>query len=283
MKPLRRHISFGGMAKVIDGYPLYFDATNEYGLSIAGLRFIEDAKAHKAIPHKVNLAQFEIIPYILGTCKNVLEAMEILKKLVILDVDFSKEIPTSPLHFMIADKKQSYVIESLDGKVNIHENPYGVLTNSPSFPYHLDNVRLYMNLSNKVKSEAQIGSLNLKSFTSGQSTFGLPGDVTSPSRFIKATFLKHVSISEKSEEENVNQFIRILDNVSFLKGEAETQDNRFEYTIYSSCTNINKLLFYYKTYNNPTINCLDMKKLDVNKSELYIYPINNELVFNEII
>lgn len=283
MKPLKRHYAFGGIASVIDGFPLYFDATNEYGLSIAGLRFKEDKKANKAIPHKINLAQFEIIPYILGTCKNVLEAMEIIKKLVILNIDFSKSVPSSFLHFMIADKKECYVIESIDGVVHSYENPYGVLTNSPSFPYHLDNVRLYLNLSNRVKEEANIGSLNLTSFTSGQSTFGLPGDVTSPSRFVKTVFLKFTSLCENDEKHSVNQFLRILDNVSFVKGEAETEENKYEYTIYSTCTNISKLIFYYKTYHNPAIKSLDMKKLDLNKNKLYIYPLSDELEFTQVI
>lgn len=283
LKSLNKHYAIFGIASVIDNFPLYFDATNEYGLSIAGLRFREEVKAHKPNPKKINLAQFEFIPYVLGTCRNVKEALEVIKNVEMLDDSFSKKVPSSNLHYMIADKKESYVIEFLSNGVSIYKNPYGVLTNSPPFPFHLENVRLYLNLTNELVESSNFGSLKLTSFTSGQGTYGLPGDVTSPSRFVKTTFLKFASKSSLEEEDNVNQFFRILDNVSFLKGEAKTSNDNYEYTMYTTCVNVNKLILYYKTYHNPTYNCLELTKLDLNKSDLYQYSLNDKTIFNSVI
>lgn len=283
MKPLKKHFAMFGIASVINDYPLYFDATNEHGLSIAGLQFREEVKTSKVKRNKINLAQFELIPYILGTCRTVKEALEVVKNLNLLDLDFSKKVTTSKLHYMIADKKESYVVESLSDGIKVYKNPYGVLTNSPPFPYHLENVRLYLtSITSDLVDSKNFDSLKLTSFTSGQGTFGLPGDVTSPSRFVKTTFLKLVSKSSHNEKSNVNQFFRILDNVSFVRGEAMRESGNYEITIYSSCVNVHKLIFYYKTYNNSTVNALDVKKLNLNVSKLYMYSLNDELNINNI-
>lgn len=283
IKSINNHYAFVGIASVIDNYPLYFDATNEHGLSIAGLRFREEVKNRKSKKHKINLAQFEFIPYVLGTCKNVKEAIELIKKIEFLDTDFSKKVPTSALHYMIADKKECYVVESLSNGLNIYKNPYGVLTNSPPFPFHLENVRLYLNLTNEAVESSSFDSLKLTSFTSGQGTYGLPGDTTSPSRFVKTVFLKSYSKSPNTEGHNVNQFFRILDNVSFVRGESLSESNKYITTIYSSCVNLNKLIFYYKTYNNPTYNSLDLRKLNLDVDKLYQYSLNDEPVINSLI
>ena len=283
LKSLNKHYAIFGIASVIDNFPLYFDATNEYGLSIAGLRFKEEIKSRKPKSNKINLAQFEFIPYILGTCRTVKEALEVIEKVEMLDTNFSNKVPSSNLHYMIADKKECYVIEWLSNGLTVYKNPYGVLTNSPPFPYHLENVRMYLNLTNEPVESSNFGSLKLTSFTSGQGTYGLPGDVTSPSRFIKTTFLKFNSVSSFEEGNNVNQFFKILDNVSFVKGEAKTAEDRYEFTIYTSCVNINKLVFYYKTYNNSTINALDIKKLNLDIDSLYLYSLNDEPNINYII
>jgi choloylglycine hydrolase len=283
LKTLNNHYAMVGIASVIDGYPLYFDATNEYGLSIAGLRFREEVKSSKTKPNKINLAQFEFIPYILGTCRNVKEALEVINKVVLLNLDFSKKIKSSKLHYMIADKKECYVIESLSNGLNVYKNPYGVLTNSPPFPYHLENVRLFLNLTNELVESKNYDSLKLTSFTSGQGTYGLPGDVTSPSRFVKAVFLKTHSKSRRDEGSNVNQFLRILDNVSFVRGEAISEANLLITTIYSTCVNLNKLIFYYKTYNNPLYYSLELKKLNLDTKDLYQYSLNDEAVITNII
>ena len=283
MKPLKKHFAMFGIASVINDYPLYFDATNEHGLSIAGLQFREEVKTSKVKRNKINLAQFELIPYILGTCRTVKEALEVVKNLNLFDLDFSKKVTASKLHYMIADKKESYVVESLSDGIKVYKNPYGVLTNSPPFPYHLENVRLYLtNITSDLVDSKNFDSLKLTSFTSGQGTFGLPGDVTSPSRFVKTTFLKLVSKSSHNEKSNVNQFFRILDNVSFVRGEVMRESGNYEITIYSSCVNVHKLLFYYKTYNNSTVNALDVKKLNLNVSKLYMYSLNDELNINNI-
>ena len=149
MKTLKSHYAMIGMAAIIDGYPMYADATNEYGLSIAGLQFEGYAKYHKHDPKKTNIAPFELIPYLLGTCKTVKDALQILKNSVIINVDFNSKVGNSNLHWMIADKKESYVIESVEEGLKVYKNPYGVLTNNPPFPFHLENLKLYLKMTVK--------------------------------------------------------------------------------------------------------------------------------------
>lgn len=283
LKPLNKHYAIMGIACVVNNYPLYFDATNEHGLSIAGLRFHEEVKSRKPNKKKINLAQFEFIPYVLGTCRNIKEAVEVIKNIEMLDINFSSEIHSSNLHYMIADKKESYVIEFLSNGVSIYKNPYGVLTNSPPFPFHLENVRLYLNLTNGLAESSHFDSLKLTSFTSGQGTYGIPMDKTSPSRFIKATFLKFNSLKTKDEFENVNQFFKILDNVSVIKGEVKTPNNNYEYTMYSSCVNLNKQILYYKTYNDPTYRYIKLNQLNLKTDKMYRYQMSDKTTFSPII
>ena len=277
LKTLKEHYAMIGMATIIDGYPLYADATNEYGLSIAGLQFEGYAKYYRHDPRRLNIAPFELIPYILGTCKNVKEALQILKNSVILDADFNSKISNSNLHWMIADKRESYVIESTEEGLKVYKNPCGVLTNNPPFPFHLENLRLYQNITNEEVESRFSSSLLLTSFTSGNGTYGLPGDYTSPSRFIKAAYLLNNAKANKDELSSVSEFFHILDSVAVTRGAVKSFDGKYKTTIYSSCVNVNKGIYYCKTYENSRVVAVDMNKVDLKGKSLSTYQINSEL------
>lgn len=277
MKTLKSHYAMIGMAAIIDGYPMYADATNEYGLSIAGLQFEGYAKYHKHDPKKTNIAPFELIPYLLGTCKTVKDALQILKNSVIINVDFNSKVGNSNLHWMIADKRESYVIESVEEGLKVYKNPYGVLTNNPPFPFHLENLKLYLNITNEEVESRFSNSLMLTSFTFGNGTYGLPGDYTSPSRFVKASYLLNNSKSEKDELSNIAQFFHILDSVAVTRGAVRSFNGKYRTTIYSSCTNVDKGVYYCKTYENSRVIAVDMKKVDFKGSKLLPYSIKGEL------
>ena len=143
-----RHFAFIGTATVIRNYPLYYDATNEYGLSIAGLNFVDNAYAFPNIDEgKINLAPYEIIPYVLSKCKNVEDAEILLEKIRMVDIRFNDDMPNATLHWMISDKKKSITFEYMKEGAKIHYNPVGVLTNNPPFEYHMLNLNNYMSIS----------------------------------------------------------------------------------------------------------------------------------------
>lgn len=266
---LKTHYAIIGMATVINNFPLYFDATNEKGLSMAGLNFPDNAD-YKPFHEKLNnITPFEFIPYILGKCKNIYEALEEVNKINLVNMDFSENLPLSPLHFIISDRAKSLTVESVKDGLKIYENPVGVLTNNPTFDYHLMNLNNYMTL-NEGKCENKFSDeLKFNNYSLGLGALGLPGDFSSPSRFIKATFVKYKSKLGSSEKESVNQFFHILNSVAMPKGCVLVRDGEYEYTRYSSCCNVDKGIYYYKTYDDFNIKKIDMNSFDFNTNELY--------------
>lgn len=278
-KTLDSHYAMIGTAYVKDGYPLYYDATNEKGLSMAGLNFPENAYYKPFKQELDNITPFEFIPWILGQCASVYEARILLEDIRLLDEPFSHELPLSPLHWMIADKESSIVVESLKEGLFIHDNPVGVLTNNPPFEMQLFHLNNYMNLSNDPPENLFSEDLNLKKYSNGMGAMGMPGDWSSQSRFVRASFVKMNSICGESEEENISQFFHILGSVEFPRGCVEMKKDVYEITIYSSCCNTDKGIYYYKTYENSQIMAVDMYKEDLDSSKIICYPMIKETLF----
>jgi len=147
-KTLNTHYALLGIGTIIDNYPLYADVINEEGLAFAGLNFPDNCTYLSFNKDKINIAPYELPLFILGQCKNVKEALELLENINIINLPFSNDVSLTPLHFMISDKKESIVIESRDNNIYIHHNEFNVLTNNPSFEYHQNNVINYLSLHN---------------------------------------------------------------------------------------------------------------------------------------
>lgn len=266
------HFAMIGMAFVQENYPLYYDATNEKGLSMAGLNFPHYCAYLKKDGAKTNVAPFEFIAYILGDCKTVAEAKRKLENINLWDENFSAALPHSPLHWMISDKNESIVVEPLKTGLKIYSNPVGVMTNSPTFDYHLTNLANYMTVSCDDPVNRFSDKLELSPYSRGMGSIGLPGDLSSASRFIKATFTKLNSVAGEGETESVNQFFHILASVEQQMGCCKVKGG-YEHTIYSSCCNVDKGIYYYTTYNNRRITGVDMRKENLDSSALIVYPL----------
>ncbi|MCH5161891.1 MAG: choloylglycine hydrolase [Clostridiales bacterium] len=269
---VKTHYAMIGMAFVQQNYPLYYDATNEKGLSMAGLNFPGNAVYLPKAAGKDNITPFEFIPWILGQCATVREAREKLKKINLLNEDFTPELKLSPLHWMISDRDESIVVEPLEGGVKVYDNPVGVMTNNPTFDFHLTNLANYMGLTRDEPVSRFSQELTLKPYSRGMGAIGLPGDLSSASRFVKAAFTKLNSISGESESESVSQFFHILNSVAQQRGCCKVEHG-FEYTIYSSCCNTDKGIYYYTTYENSRITGVDMHKENLDGKELVSYPL----------
>lgn len=272
-KRLDRHFAMIGVAAVRDGYPLYFDATNEKGLSMAGLNFPGNAYYFDADVNKENIAPFELIPWLLGQFSTVSEAETILRKTNLWNTAFHEQLPLSPLHWLLADRERCIVIESTKDGMFLHDDPYGVLTNNPPFNYHTHNLINYLNLTPMPPQNRFSGKVELQPYSLGMGSMGLPGDPSSPSRFVRAAFTKLNSISRDSEAESVSQFFHILKSVEQLRGITNVRAEEYEITRYSSCCNADKGIFYYTTYDNSQITAVDMHKEDLQLQELVIYPM----------
>ncbi len=262
-----------GMATVTNNYPLYAEATNEKGLSMAGLNFPKSAYFFKEEKEKLNLSPYELIPYFLGLYSSVSEIKEMLTKLNITDIPFSKDMPVSELHWMISDKNECIVIEQMEDGLKIYNNPIGVLTNNPPFDYHLNNINNYSNLSPYNTENMFSSKLNLKQYGQGMGAIGLPGDNSPASRFVRAAFNKLNSKCNNDEESSVTQFFHILDSVSMVQGTTITKEDKNDITTYSCCINTSKGIYYHKTYTNNQIVAIKMSEKEKNANCLTIFEL----------
>ena len=275
---MKSHFAMIGMAYITESYPLYYDATNEHGLSIAALNFPQNAHYKPFCEGKDNITSFELIPWVLGQCATVSEAERLLEQINILNENFSDELPLSPLHWIISDKERSITLESVKAGIKVYDNPAGVLTNNPTFDYQLFNLNNYMSLTNDAPQNtfALDNNLQLKTYSRGMGAMGLPGDFSSVSRFVRATFVKMNSVSGDTENESVSQFFHILRSVAMPRGCVKVGENDYAVTIYSSCCNTDRGIYYYTTYNNNQINAVDMHKENLNYNTLIAYPLKTQ-------
>lgn len=245
MEETKNHYALLGMGTVIDGYPFYAEAVNEKGLCMAGLNFPLNAYYSKEKRIQLdNVSPFELIPYFLSSCKSVKEVKEKIKSVHIVDIPFSNEVPLTPLHWHIADKDEGVVLESTSSALQLFENTAGILTNNPQFSYHLENLKNYTNLSPVTPT----GSENdVHPFGKGLGAFGLPGDMSSASRFVKGAFLLKYAEKGEKDEENISRAFSILQNVSVVKGSVIAENSKPHFTKYSCVINAQKGAYYYKT------------------------------------
>ena len=274
MEPFTTHYAMIGMAAVVDDFPLYFEATNEQGVSVAGLNFPENAFYGEVTEGKDCVTPFELIPWILGQCSNMNEVKKLLSKLQLVSINFSEQLPLSPLHWMISDKESSIVVESVKEGLKVYENPFEVLTNNPTFDYHVMNMNNYMGLCVGPAVTQFKETLPLQNYSLGMGAIGLPGDYSSASRFVRAFFVKENSVVKRDEKSSVNQFFHILNAVAMPKGCVWTK-NGYEYTRYSSCCNVNEGIYYYTTYDEFEIRSVDMHETDLESGRLSIHPVED--------
>lgn len=273
MGTMANHFAMIGMAHVVKDYPLYYEAVNEKGLGMAGLNFVGNADYKEKAPGRDNVAQFELIPWILGQCACVKEAGILLKKMNLTNTPFSENLPVAQLHWIIADRKEAITVESVREGIRIYDNPVGVLTNNPPFDEQMFQLNNYMNLSPKEPKNHFSDKLSLHAYSYGMGALGLPGDLSSQSRFVRAAFVKMNSVSGDSEAESVSQFFHILGAVDQPRGCCETGDGKFEMTVYTSCCNADKGIYYYTTYGNHQITAVDMQKENPEGVSLIRYPL----------
>lgn len=267
------HYAIIGIGIVEENYPLYYDATNEKGLSMAGLNFPGNAEYKAEEDGTDNIASFEFIPWILGQCSTIKEAKELLTRINLTKTNFSNKLPSSPLHWIIADRDEAITVESVKDGLKVYPNPVGILTNNPSFDFQLFNLNNYMNISTEPARNCFSSRLGLKAYSRGMGALGLPGDLSSSSRFVKATFTKLNSISGDTEAESVSQFFHILGSVEQQRGCVHIKDRQYEITVYSSCCNTDEGKYYYKTYENSQISCVDIHKENLDGTSITAYPL----------
>jgi choloylglycine hydrolase len=256
-----------GMAAIAGEFPLYFEAVNEKGLCMAGLNFPNNAVYHPEDSGKINIAPFEFIPYILGRCKDIAEAEELLTEINLVDINYSDELRLSPLHWLISDGEKSLTVESVKSGMRFYKNSVGVLTNNPPFLKQLENLEKYANIflqKQPVNNGGEDYSLGLESQ-------GLPGGFCSRDRFVRATFVKQKAPTDIGGDAAVNQLFHILGSVAMPKGCVLTPMGQSEYTRYTCCVDAEKGDYYYTTYDNCQRIKASFSDCDLSGEKLFIY------------
>ena len=269
----RTNYALYGMAVTAGRVPLYFEASNEKGLSAAGLNFPQNAYYQQPKEGMDNITPSEFIPWILGQAATVKEALVLLKKLnMAKPADPGAQSAT--LHYMLSDATESIVAEPVREGLKLYDNPYDVMTNNPPFEYHKWNIQKYLNLNPQNGENKFSRQYELKNYAQGLGAMGLPGDASSPSRLIRAAFHLTNSYSNDDEVSNVTQFFHVLDSVAMVKGATVTPTGDYDLTTYSCCMNTTKGIYYYKTYDNNQINAIHMHHVDLNSDQLITYELN---------
>ncbi len=270
---LPSHYAMIGMAYVVGNQPLYYEATNEKGLSMAGLNFPGNAVYKPYEEGRDNVASFEFIPWILGQCATIEECKKLLGQINLVDISFSEQLPPSPLHWLISDRDASITVEAVKDGVKVYDNPIGVLTNNPPFETQMFMLNNYMGLSTEPLQNSFSKDLKLETYSRGMGGMGLPGDLSSASRFVKAAFTKLNSVSGESESESISQFFHILASVEQQRGCVHMGNGQYEITIYSCCCNTDKGIYYYTTYENSQISAVDMHNENLDSDKPVSYPL----------
>ncbi|MBQ1183464.1 MAG: choloylglycine hydrolase [Clostridia bacterium] len=273
---LKNHFAIIGMAYVQNDFPLYYDAMNEAGLAMAGLSFPNNAFYREEIEGKDNIANFELPLWILAQCKTVADARDLINNINVTNTAFSDNLQPTPLHWMIADSDSSIVVESTSDGIAVYDNPVGVMTNNPRFPMHLQRLNDFIHLTPNEPQNTFSDKVNLERYCKGLGAVGLPGDLTSPSRFVRVAFNKCNSVSGDSEEESVSQFFHILGTVEQVNGACYLGNGLYEKTVYTSCCNCTKGIYYYTTYSNRSITAVDMNKCNLDGNTLECFMLENK-------
>ena len=268
-----QHYAIIGTACVADGYPLYYDAVNEKGLGMAGLNFVGNAAYAPVKAEAVNVAQFEFIPWLLRQCATLAEARQLLQAVNLTGTPFSAHFPAAQLHWLLADTTGALTLEPTAAGLQIYENPVGVLTNNPPFPQQLFALNNYMHLAVDNRDNTFSKDLELHAYSRGMGALGLPGDLSSGSRFVRAAFTKLHSVCGESEADCVGQFFHIMETVSQTRGCCEVAPGEFERTIYTSCWNAARGIYYYTTYGNRRITAVDLHREPLDGTALRRYPM----------
>lgn len=271
------HYAMIGIAHVCDGYPLYYDGFNEKGLCIAGLNFTKSAVFGDKKDGFQNVAQYELIPRLLGTCANINEVSQTAETLNITGERFKENMPAARLHWMVADRNGTLVLEQTESGLNVYDDPAGVLTNEPPFLQQMFALNDYMALSPYPPKNSFAENMPLENYSRGMGAVGLPGDLSSKSRFVRAAFMRANSVCDGSDGQSIAQFFHLLGSVEQQRGAVRLDGEKCEITIYSSCMAPESGMYYFKTYNDPSVRSVSMKNTDLDGDSLYICPVTDSL------
>lgn len=248
-----------GMGLIEGGQPMLFDAGNDAGLAVAGLNFSGYAAYEPApLDGRVNVAAWEFPLWVCAGFATVDEVEAALERVAVVDRSIDPRYPSSPLHWIVGDAKRSIVVEYTAAGMQVFDDHVDVLANHPGFAWHAENLRNYLNVSNAWGGSGPFG-VELAPFGAGAAQRGLPGDYSSPSRFVRAAYVNASYPVKDGEAANVSRMFHSLSQVAMVEGSALARDGMTEKTLYTSCYSAATHTYYYNTYDDVALRsyCLD--------------------------
>ena len=267
LRGLAEHLAIIGTAHVSGGVPLFYDAANEAGLCAAALNFPTLAKYLPPSSTERSLASFEVIPRMLATAKSLEEVRRLLANARITNESFSRELPPTPLHWIFADKSSAITVEQVECGLKIHDNPYGVLSNSPDFRSQIYNLERYAHI---LEGAPSVGGLHSR----GLADFGIPGDFSSSSRFVRAVYAKSRTLPEQERRSAISRFFHLFDTVTQMHGATRAEDGRPVRTVYTSAIDTASLEYLFTTYESRHIRCVRLLEGTVDGESLARFPMH---------
>ncbi len=259
------------------GLPVLFDGLNEKGLAAGMFYFPTSAgyMPYTAADAGKTIAQWEVGSWILENFASVEEVKANIGNIVVPAVVFSGWGFAPEAHYIVHDASgKSIVIEYVGGKLNVHDNPLGVLTNSPTFDWHMTNLRNYLNFSMSNAPPVQLGSVKLLPTGQGSGMLGLPGDFTPPSRFVRAVAFSQSVFKPKTGDDAVLEAFHVLNQFDIPKGAAREHEKDehgnilADYTIWTSANDLKAKRFYFRTFENSQIRVVDLMKMNLDAKDI---------------
>lgn len=266
------------------------DGLNEAGLSVgafylpgyAGYPDINAQNQNQAV------APFEFVNWLLSEFASVDEVKQNLNHIVIAPTSFKAWGFAPPLHYVVYDKSgKSIVIEPIQGQLRVYDNPLGVITNAPTFDWHMTNLQNYINLSVLGVPSLNIDGITLKQFSQGNGLHGLPGDFTSPSRFVRAAIFSAAAIPASNTDAAVAQVFHILNQFDIPLGSVRSIDPKtgkthLDYTMLTSVKDPKNGRYYFKTYDNQRIRVINLKDFDLTAKTIRKTSTESQQTFEDI-
>jgi choloylglycine hydrolase len=272
------------------GLPVLFDGLNEKGLSAGLFYFPNYAKyqPYAATDSSKTIAPWELGSYILDNFASVDEVKENVPKILVGEVEYGPWKMVPGVHFIVQDALgKSLVIEYVDGKLNFHDDPLGVMTNAPTFDWHMTNLSNYVKISFSDAPALQLGPVKLTSFGQGSGMLGLPGDFTPPSRFVRAAAFSQSELPSNIGDDAVIKAFKILNNFDIPKGSVrESKDEHgnvvADYTAWTSANDLKSKRFYFRTYDSSQIRMVDLLKQKLDGKDVLKWSMQGGEVIQEL-
>lgn len=248
------------------GLPVVVDGLNDQGLYVGEFFFPGTAGYADVTPENASraMAGYQYSMWILGNFASVAEVRAAYDRVVLAPTVLPALGMAPPVHFRITDKTgATIVVEPVGGKLYMYDDPLGVITNSPAFDWHMTNLRNYVGLSPGNREPLQLQGVTLSGFGMGSGFYGLPGDFTPPSRFVRAVAYQEAAVQPATGGDAVQQVFHILNNFDIPVGAVreEVQGRTVdEWTLWTTAADLTNGQFYFRTYTNQSLRSVDVRK-----------------------